>query len=134
MIRVSDLIEAYKQFMAVHVEPVTENEAASILFQTDWLRVLMVRKDSTLDIISIDTEISFPVEINFDLSDDTSDAFLRNLVLKTIKRFEYLLTLADHGYRLGIIGESCLWTASKDFAHAPTSADFEALLDFQNSS
>ena len=120
--------------MAVHVEPVTENEAASILFQTDWLRVLMVRKDSTLDIISIDTEISFPVEINFDLSDDTSDAFLRNLVLKTIKRFEYLLTLADHGYRLGIIGESCLWTASKDFAHAPTSADFEALLDFQNSS
>jgi hypothetical protein len=124
-------MDLYKQFMSEPVEPAIESEMTSLLFQTDWLRVLMVRKNSTPGAISIDAEISFPVETNSDLRDDRSDTFLRNLVLRTIKHLEFLLALANRGYKLGIIGESCLWTASKQFASPPTMNNFEVLLSFQ---
>ncbi len=131
MIQVDKLMETYKEFMSLPMEPVIDSEVVSLLFQTEWLRVLMVRRNGTPDRIVIDAEISFPVKMNSDFEKNLSDGFLRDLVLETIKHLKYLLVLADHGYRLGIIGESCLWTASKQFIQAPTTKDFEMLLAFQ---
>ena len=132
MIQVSELMELYKQFMSEPIEPTIDNERASLLFQTKWLRVLMMRERNSPDAISIDVEISFPLVAHSDLQDETTDALLQDIVLKTIKHLKYLLTLADHGYGLGIIGESCLWTASKRFTQPPTLEEFEVLLAFQN--
>ena len=125
-------MDAYKHFVSKPFDSPSDSEMVSILFEEDWLRVFMIKRENTPDVISIEVEISFPMELNSDEIIDSSNNLVKNAAQKAIKHLEYLLYLSDYGYEIGVIGESCLWTALRQSTNSLTSEDFEILLAFQN--
>ncbi|MFW9833795.1 MAG: hypothetical protein ACFFEK_07360 [Candidatus Thorarchaeota archaeon] len=136
-----ELIESFRSFASIDFPEISDTlgeEITRILLQTRFLRVLMTRRRSEPDIISVDVELSFPFwmdsESHIDYSEqevNSHQSELHEFLVAMIHHLEYLLRLRDDGFLLGLIGQGCVWTASKEYQTIPDSEDIDLLLSFE---
>ena len=136
-----ELIESFRIFASIEIPAVVDTlgeEITKILFQTKFLRVLMTRRRNEPDVISLDVELSFPFwmdsESHIDYREqvvNSHQADLHEFLVVMIHHLEYLLRLRDDGFLLGLIGQGCVWTASKDYQTIPDSEELDLLLSFE---
>ena len=62
---------------------------------------------------------------------NSHQADLHEFLVVMIHHLEYLLRLRDDGFLLGLIGQGCVWTASKDYQTIPDSEELDLLLSFE---
>ncbi|MGY5852231.1 MAG: hypothetical protein RTU92_01535 [Candidatus Thorarchaeota archaeon] len=122
MVSATELMERYKQIVAVPPEPSNfneEGECTSSFFENKWLRMLLVRTPENPNIVSIEVEVS--------LSEQKTRDFV-TVLREVIEHNEFLLRLSDLGFELDLIGFECMWTASKSFETMPDISVFKALV------
>ncbi len=107
-----------------------DGEAVAILFETCWLRILVVQKSENLNQVVIEVEVSFPKCDNEPLPSKVDDVSLDETAILTdmITHLQYLLRLSTIGFELHLIGNDCLWTASKILVEKPNTELFSLLL------
>lgn len=124
-----DLINAYHQLLAVPKDQVFEDERSNfvvLLYETEYLRILMIRSGEDEHPVRIETEVNFPLQVP-DLNsiqdinqDSIQDRVLKPLLEEMKVHLEYLRTLTDAGFRLEILGEEGVWIASYPLNKPPT--------------
>ncbi len=125
----SDLLTAYHQLLAVSRDQFLEEESSNFvltLYETESLRILMVRTGEDDHPVRIETEVTFPLRIpNLNAIQDILTDPVQNTVLKPLlgemrAHLEYLRTLSDAGFKLEILGEECVWIASCTLKNPPS--------------
>ncbi|MFX1578690.1 MAG: hypothetical protein ACFFBJ_03520 [Promethearchaeota archaeon] len=137
----NELIESFRSFASIDFPEISDTlgeEITRILFQTRFLRVLMTRRKNEPNVISVDVELSFPFwmdsESHIDYSEQEVSSHqveLHEFLVAMIHHLEYLLRLRDDDFLLGLIGQGCVWTASKEYQTIPDSEDLDLLLSFE---
>ena len=89
-------------------------ESITLVWKTNWVAISLVRKLTFPISLSIQAEISMPVP-----TADNDSIDYAAMPDDVILHMEYLRTLLDAGFALQVIGEECLWMASKDFREIP---------------
>jgi hypothetical protein len=126
----SNLIKKFNKLIQTPIDSSNCNEDGEStvnLFQSDWTRILLVRSIEKPNEVQIEVESSLPkfgtAEVN-----KTEGVVVGNLVKEMIDQLQYLLKLQESGFTLDVIGQECLWTASKTFDCAPDENMFQLLL------
>jgi hypothetical protein len=124
----SNLLEKYNEMTRNDLVPSVinpEGESILTLCKTSWVRVLIVRKYSGPD--SVEVELSLP-----DCDGSGMSPYSRELVdslLSSMKKhLEYLERLLHEGFRLDLIANDCLWTASYEIRKSPEKEFFDLLV------
>lgn len=99
------------------------SESIDLVWKTDWVAISLIRRLTFPISLGILAEISMPVLAV--KNDSTKHTALPDDV---ILHMEYLRTLLDAGFELQVIGEECLWVASKDFEEIPPSEILDMLM------
>lgn len=124
----SNLVEKYHEMSRSALVPSALNQEGELILtlcKTSWVRVLVVRKYSTPD--SIEVELSLPDCDAYGMNPyprENADALLGGMK----KHLEYLERLIHEGFRLDLIGNDCLWTASYEMNESPGDEFFELLV------
>lgn len=133
MMSVSKLKEKYEQLVKEPLPKVTSNEDGEIVFtlyQTEWLRILVVRSVKESQVISIEVEISLPRGLSDQKPrrQESNDEDVNGTLEIMIEHLRYMQRLQSEGFTLDIIRQDCLWTASKEFKKIPSQSLFKLLL------
>lgn len=122
--RASSLREEYRQAFAAPLnvsEIESENGMHHILYRSDWVRIVLVRKlhdsDSTIEV-----ELSIPEK---EISNPQSAV---HIIHRLITHLHYLLGLHDIGFGIEIMEDDVCWTASIEISNEPELEFFEGLL------
>ena len=132
----SGFVKAYERFL-------TEDTAAPIrasyekvetIHETDWVQILLVREITNDIEVKLVVEVSFPTWMQtLSLTRSSTEAEgdhtsrLRSVLHELIIHLEYLLKLAEAGFRLGVIVEEGFWTAWTRLSTCPSQQLFAAL-------
>ncbi|MFW9918142.1 MAG: hypothetical protein ACFFED_00935 [Candidatus Thorarchaeota archaeon] len=103
-------------------------EVITSLWQSDWVRILLVRNIDNPDWTTIEIESSLPLRVQGEHKNIAGGLETRELLNGMIQTLEYLLRLQDAGFSLDIIGQDCMWTAFLEFDALPAQSFFEALI------
>jgi hypothetical protein len=130
MNRLSEMIACYEHFKTSPFNELTLNEdgeSIESLCETDWARILLIRASDEPNMVSVEVEISLPKCIT---RHDSKSANInpRDSLKSMITHLEYLLELEGFGFKLDLVGEDCLWTASKKSAELLDTKIIEALI------
>jgi hypothetical protein len=138
MIEVTNLMDKYKQITTSPLNPANmtdEGDSISVLCQTNWIRIVLVRKLDEPNVVTIEVESSLPKCAGVYSSPKTNSNSTellemddRELLTGMITHLQYLQRLHDSGFELEIIGPDCLWTAYSDFKSMPNRKTFDALV------
>lgn len=125
-----DLYQRFKDIMNTPLSSMSADdpEIISHLYQTDWVRILVIRNADNLDWTTIEIESSLPQMIQGEHKDIKKATQVQTLIEGMIKTLEYLLRLQESGFSLDIIGQDCMWTAYKEFDTVPDEKLFEIIL------
>ncbi|MFW9958328.1 MAG: hypothetical protein ACFFCT_09655 [Candidatus Odinarchaeota archaeon] len=110
-----------------------EQESVSILYKTNWARILVVRKSEDPQSIIIEVEVSQPYSSVFPNSSSplnprqTSNK-TRQILEQFIEYIKYILKLEASGFFIDFVGNDCLILASRRFKEMPNAEIFELLL------
>ncbi|MFW9845879.1 MAG: hypothetical protein ACFFD6_03975 [Candidatus Thorarchaeota archaeon] len=137
MADVSELMKRYEHLIGTPSKELRFNEngeSVAILCQSDWVRILVIQYQDPANLVSIEVELSLPTrsmkvqsgEYGSKVSKETT-ADTRMLAEQVMEHLRYMTNLQDHGFDLDVIGQECLWTASKDFQESPSQNVFELL-------
>ena len=102
-----------------------EGELILTLCKTSWVRVLVIRKSSAPD--SIEVELSLPDCDAFGMRPYPRE-YVDTLLWGVKKHLDYLERLLSKGFRLDLVGNDCLWTASYEIDESPKVEFFELLV------
>jgi hypothetical protein len=129
MITSMQLLQQYRQIVEEPLEDESE-ESVSLLFRTDWVKIMIIRNPQSPESPSIEVEISLPpCTIEPIRNDDTScDENARKFIEDTIAHFVYLLRLQEAGLALGILSTEGIWSACIDVRDCPDESFFESLI------
>jgi len=105
-----------------------DEECISILYENDWVRILGVRNTDHSEEKRIEVEVSLPLGSISAPPDDITGLEVRSFVQNLIKHLEYLLSLADSGFTLGIMTREGIYTAYLEFENSPSDTMFDVLL------
>ena len=122
--------ECYEHFKTSPFDELVLNEdgeSIESLCETDWARILLIRTTEEPSSINVEVEISLPKSITGHCSKPV-DQTPRDALKSMITHLEYLLKLEDFGFELDLVGEDCLWTASKKSTNSPEEELFKALI------
>jgi hypothetical protein len=106
------------------------DESVSILYGTDWVKIMVVRDPESPEICFIEVEISLP-PCTIDPSTCTEalhDGTARKFIEDTISHLEYLLRLEEAGLVIGILSAEGIWSASLTAQENPDVKMFEVLI------
>lgn len=99
-----------------------DEESLSILYENEWLRILLVKYMSTPNQFSIDVEFSMP-------SIEENSNFEASLILTICLQYlKYIQRLHKQDFLLEVIGQDWLWIASKSFSEPPSLEVFKYLI------
>jgi hypothetical protein len=110
-----------------------EQESVSILYRTNWVRILVVQPFENPQAITIDVEVSQPYpplspsSLSPIDSAQTSNE-TRKLLEQLMEHIKYILKLESSGFSIDFVGNDCLILASRCFAEIPGAEIFELLL------
>jgi len=132
MLIASELLQRYNEIVSESVvsDICISGECVSMLYETSWVKVMVVRYQVAPDICSIEVEISFPdcvIEVVFPspaLAQEQAQKYIGN----TVDHMEYLLKLKDAGFSLGILSLEGIWSAVLQIKGTPDVELFESLL------
>ncbi|TFF91811.1 hypothetical protein EU545_02845 [Candidatus Thorarchaeota archaeon] len=129
MIGCNDLMKEYVG-AAHRLKPKQEalQEAIEVIYQNDWLRMVVATDPSLSDRLFLAVEICIPNvgTTNRTRRDDTSQTL--SVLRGMIEHLEYLCRLSTAGFNLQIIREDCLWTATRFLPISPEVDDFRVLV------
>jgi hypothetical protein len=132
----SDLVKAYEQFVADDnpIVPGDTSEKVELVYETEWVQILLVRKIPSDAEVKLVVEVSFPTWMEtFSLTSNATEAerdhtnILRPVLHELILHIEYLLKLSEAGFRLGVIVEEGFWTAWTPLTASPSVQLFSAI-------
>jgi hypothetical protein len=132
----SDLVKAYEQFVADDgpIVPRDTFEKVELVFETEWVQILLVRKIPSDAEVKLVVEVSFPTWTQtYSLTTNATDPerdhtnVLRSVLHELILHTEYLLKLSEAGFRLGVIVEEGFWTAWAPLTTSPSVQLFSAI-------
>ncbi|MFW9945098.1 MAG: hypothetical protein ACFFB7_08880 [Candidatus Sifarchaeia archaeon] len=121
-----DFTARFYELVMAPIDPSTiyeTGESITLVWKTNWVAISLVRKLTFPISLSIQAEISMPVPTDDD--DSINYAALPDVV---ILHMGYLRTLIDGGFDVQVIGEECLWVASKDFKEIPSPEILDMLM------
>lgn len=135
---ISELIKRYSKLSEVPEDKLSFNEngeSLSILCQSEWVRILVIRRLNTPDQVTIEVELSFPTRVHAVKAETTEETDIEAnatndtlaLLEEAVTHLRYLAKLHDRGFALDVIGQECLWTAFRDFSSTPDTEMFELL-------
>ena len=131
----SELNKRYEQILATPIKELRFNEhgeSVAILCQSEWVRILVIQRQDPANLVSIEVELSLParstkVSSGIREKDDLKEADTKVLADQVIEHLRYMTLLQDEGFTLELIGQECLWTASRDLQESPRQEFFELL-------
>ena len=109
-------------------EAVDNPEIITSLWQSDWVRILLVRNIDNPECTTIEIESSLPLHIQGEYKNIEDGLKTRDLLNGMISTLEYLLRLQEAGFTLDIIGQDCMWTAYYEFDSLPGEKFFHQLI------
>jgi len=132
MLIASELLQRYNEIVSESVvsDICISGECVSMLYETSWVKVMVVRYQVAPDICSIEVEISFPdcvIEVVFP-SPAPAQEQAQKYIGNTVDHMEYLLKLKDAGFSLGILSLEGIWSAVLQIKGTPDVELFESLL------
>lgn len=105
-----------------------ESEAVSLLYRTDWVRILASRESANPKQVVIDVEVTLPLLEESSPKSRTRDRNeVRFLLENFIQYIKYILTLETSGFFVEIIENGCLLSASMCFDKIPSNDIFRLL-------
>jgi hypothetical protein len=106
---ISEIRERYEAFKSIplsNLSPMDEGEYVQILSENPWIRAVLVR-----------TQDSVRMELEFQTSPTSIQEKLEvdhlAVLEEFLSRMEMLHELANLGFEIDILEDSCVWTASK---------------------
>lgn len=128
----SELLQLYNEIISGPVVSDTciSGECVSMLYETSWIKVMIVRYQVAPDICSIEVEFSFPdcvIEVVFPSLAPTQEQ-AQKYIGSTVEHLKYLLKLKDAGFSLGILSTEGIWSAVLRIKGNPDVKLFEDLL------
>ncbi len=123
-----NLAEKYKEMSRNDLVPSALNQECELtltLCKTSWVRVLIIRRYSAPD--SIEVELSLP-DCDASAMKPYPREYVDTLLGGMKSHLEYLERLLHKGFRLDLIGNDCLWTASYDMDERPEDEIFDLLV------
>ncbi len=98
-------------------------ESITLVWRTNWVAISLIRRLTFPISLTIQAEISIPVPPED--NDCINYAAMPDVV---ILHMGYLRTLIDAGFDVQVIGEECLWVATKDFKEIPSPEMLDILM------
>ena len=108
-----------------------EGESLTMLHQTEWVRIILVRSTETPGFVIVEVEVSLPssaYETCPGTLDDSSRIDMENVLSNAIAHLNYLMGLHNNGFTLDVIDQNCLWTASQKIDSEPNGTLFDTLV------
>ncbi len=105
-------------------------ECASMLYNSEWVTILVIRSPKLGEPHSIEVEVSFPICV---IDPNSSSSGIqqkeaREFTYSTINYLNYLLKLQDSGFTLGIISAEGIWSAVIEIKEALDESFFEKII------
>lgn len=86
----------------------SNGESRFLLFQDEWIRLLLVRLENDQSRVLIEVELSLPESSSVENQQES-----RKMLQRSIECLGYLEKLMDHKFTLNVADRDCLWIASK---------------------
>ena len=133
----SDLVKGYRQLINKPIESaLTDDHAEQVvtIHETVWLRIFLIHSMKNPDLVRLVVEVSLPNWV-YAIPLPTNDNKIPNetsrrlpVVLKQmVIHLEYLHRLSDVGFRLELLAEEGIWSASTELKQPPSKELFNAL-------
>lgn len=131
----SDLVNAYKQFLAESTERAVDDcDKVVTVHETDWVQILFATSTQDHRGAKLVVELSLPEWVQ-ELSVTTktpeesanNTQLLRRALKVLVLHLEYLIKLNDAGFHLEIIAEEGFWTAWIQLTSPPSKQLFTVL-------
>ena len=136
MVKKSNLQSRFSEI--INTEPayheITERqESLSILYKTNWVRILVVRTPEDSQSIIIEVEVSQPYSSasftsSFPPDSKQKSNETRQILEQFIEHIKYILKLQTSDFFIDFVGNDCLILASRCFKETPSAEIFELLL------
>lgn len=130
LLEYSDLVKVYRQFVAEPMASALSEDSTErhvVVYDTNWVQIFLIRSLKPRGLIEVVVEVSLPewvYEINAQLNANEITAEktqqLRNLLRQMIVHLKYLLRLSKVGFRLAVVAEEGIWTASIKLEQPPS--------------
>ena len=115
MLMASDLLQKYHSLISGPVASDTciSGECVSMLLETSWVKIMVIRYQVAPKICTIEIEVSLP-HCDIEPSCPSTSAEqeeARKFINTNLDYLKYLLTLQDVGFSLGILSTEGIWSA-----------------------
>jgi len=100
----------------------SSNDQTTLLHRTPWIRILLDREQPDENTFSVEVELSLPESIGCEGSDSSE------VIDQLSIHLEYLRKLREFGFQLSVIGNGCIYCASKVLDETPEDNLFRALI------
>ena len=132
MYQASDLLQRYHSLVSdpIDSETCVSGECVSILLETPWVKILVVRYQMAPKIYMIEIEVSLPhcnIEPTYPATTADQDE-ARNFIDSNLAHLKYLLRLQEAGFSLGILSAEGIWSAVLKIKGDPSLELFNTLL------
>jgi hypothetical protein len=124
MVQASDLKQRFQHISRTSFAD-TE-ELVELLFETEWIRILVVRNRKKPAEFSIEVELALPSRVIEPGKAQGDKA--HEFVDRTIEHLKYLLQLEEVGLDLGVVSKDGIWSATATMSSAPSNSFFESLV------
>ena len=134
-----ELSQLYRQIISKppNSSPLSDEEGSvSLLLQTDWTRILLLRDFPENSGAVIEVESYLPdigknggrkEKTNSSL-DEGCNTDMLDFAHTLISHLNYLIRLCDYGFKLDFVGPEYLWIASYEIENSPSLNFFELLI------
>ncbi|MHA1882796.1 MAG: hypothetical protein ACTSUO_07090 [Candidatus Thorarchaeota archaeon] len=110
--------------------------SVSLLLQTEWVRILILRdiqenSSAILEVESSLPELGNPADGNEQTAPSSNEGHnhdLNEFAQTLISHLNYLIRLSDYGFKLDFVGPEYLWIASYEIENPPSLKFFELLV------
>ncbi|MFW9908038.1 MAG: hypothetical protein ACFFEF_05645 [Candidatus Thorarchaeota archaeon] len=105
-----------------------DGQHLDIVFQDNWIRIILLRDRYDSKSISIEVELSIPYIDTGSSSFSNADESISKILAHSIDCLHYIQRLGEIGFELELVGRELLWSASKKYDEVPDLQVFQMLL------
>lgn len=134
----SNLVKGYRQLISKPIKSALTDdhpERVVTIHETLWLKILLIRSLKDPDLVRLVVEVSFPnwvyalpVVLNNEKIIKEKSRRLPDVLKEMVIHLEYLHKLSDVGFRLELLAEEGIWSASTELKQPPSKELFKALI------
>lgn len=125
----TDLKEKYLRILEEYKNGAKDSDHVSILYRSDWIRIMVVPSSDAEESVTIEVEMSPPRTLSSSISSTYDDPLPSRILLSTmIEHLQYLLSLDAAGYSIDFAGNGCLLVAFQRYTSIPSVETFRLLL------